>query len=76
MTNDASSGFSSEKTYTHLMDFGNGGAAKEQVAYLLAAELRIDVSRIPLDSTDALSLAICHAQRHFHPELGKLGKSV
>ena len=55
---------------------GNGGAAKEQVAYLLAAELRIDVSRIPLDSTDALSLAICHAQRHFHPELGKLGKSI
>jgi autotransporter-associated beta strand protein len=26
VTNDASSGFSSEKTYTHLMDFGNGGA--------------------------------------------------
>ena len=55
---------------------GNGGAAKEQVAYLLAAELRIDVSRIPLDSTDALSLAICHVQRHFHPELGKSGKSI
>ena len=27
VTDDASSGFSSEKTYTHLMDFGNGGAA-------------------------------------------------
>ena len=26
VTNDASSGFSSEKTYTHLMDFGSGGA--------------------------------------------------
>ena len=25
VTNDASSGFSSEKTYTHLMDFGTGG---------------------------------------------------
>ena len=55
---------------------GNGSAAKEQVAYLLAAELGIDVKDIPLDSTDALSLAICHAQRHFHPESGKLGKSI
>ena len=27
VTDDASSGFSSEKTYTHLIDFGNGGAA-------------------------------------------------
>ena len=55
---------------------GNGGAAKEQVAYLLAAELKINVNDIPLDSTDALSLAICHAQRAFHSQLKTLGKSI
>ena len=55
---------------------GSGSAAKEQVAYLLAAELKINVSDIPLDSTDALSLAICHAQRFYHQELDKLGKSI
>jgi crossover junction endodeoxyribonuclease RuvC len=55
---------------------GNGGAAKEQVAYLLAAELKINVNDIPLDCTDALSLAICHAQRAFHSELNGLGKSI
>ena len=55
---------------------GSGSAAKEQVAYLLAAELKINVSDIPLDSTDALSLAICHDQRFYHQELDKLGKSI
>lgn len=49
--------------------FGNGHAAKEQVACLLAGELGISVSNIPLDSTDALALAICHAQKILHPEL-------
>ena len=49
--------------------FGNGHAAKEQVACLLAGELGISVDNIPLDSTDALALAICHAQKVLHPEL-------
>ena len=49
--------------------FGNGKAAKEQVAYLLAGELGISADNIPLDSTDALALAICHAQKVLHPEL-------
>ena len=49
--------------------FGNGHATKEQVAYLLAAELDIAIEDIPLDSTDALALAICHAQKVLHPEL-------
>ena len=35
--------------------FGNGHAAKEQVACLLAGELCISVDNIPLDSTDALA---------------------
>ena len=49
--------------------FGNGHAAKEQVACLLAGELGISIDNIPLDSTDALALAICHAQKVLHPEL-------
>ena len=49
--------------------FGNGHAAKEQVACLLAGELGISVDNIPLDSTDAIALAVCHAQKVLHPEL-------
>ena len=49
--------------------FGSGQAGKQQIACLLSAELQIDVANIPLDSTDALALAICHAQKLLHPEL-------
>ena len=56
--------------------FGNGHAAKEQVACLLAGELGIAVNDIPLDSTDALALAICHAQKILHPELAVANKSL
>ena len=42
---------------------GSGGADKERIAFLLAAEFGISVERIPLDSTDALALAMCHAAR-------------
>ena len=55
---------------------GCGGAEKERIAYLLAAEFNIDVSEIPLDSTDALALAMCHIQRLRRPELEKLGKML
>ncbi len=41
---------------------GNGGAAKEQVALMMAAQLRMELDRIPLDATDALALAMCHGQ--------------
>ncbi len=41
---------------------GNGGAAKEQVALMMAAQLRMELERIPLDATDALALAMCHGQ--------------
>ena len=55
---------------------GRGSATKEQVAVMIAAELNIEIERIPLDCTDALALAICHAQRATHPELGMLGKPL
>ncbi len=42
---------------------GRGGATKDQVAMMIAAELGIDVANIPLDSSDALAIAICHAQK-------------
>ncbi|MDD4818317.1 MAG: crossover junction endodeoxyribonuclease RuvC [Victivallaceae bacterium] len=48
---------------------GSGGGSKEQVAAMMAAELGIDVSGIPLDATDALALAVCHAQIAMRPEL-------
>ena len=51
---------------------GTGSATKEQVAMLVAAELKIGIERIPLDATDALALAICHAQRVLRPELAEM----
>lgn len=42
---------------------GRGGATKEQIAVMISAELGIEIERIPLDSTDALALAMCHAGR-------------
>jgi len=55
---------------------GRGSATKEQVALMLACEFRINADAIPLDSTDAIALALCHLQRMQHPEYGKVGKSL
>lgn len=41
---------------------GNGNASKEQIALILSSMLGIAVNEIPLDSTDALALAICHGR--------------
>ena len=49
---------------------GHGGADKSRIAFLLSAEFNISVDQIPLDSTDALALALCHIQRMQYPELG------
>ena len=49
---------------------GHGGADKSRIAFLLAAEFNIAVEDIPLDSTDALALALCHIQRMQYPEFG------
>lgn len=40
---------------------GNGNAQKEQVALVLQQLLNMQVAGIPHDATDALSLAVCHA---------------
>lgn len=41
---------------------GFGNASKQQVALLVAQFLSISTEQIALDSTDALALALCHAQ--------------
>lgn len=42
---------------------GRGSATKEQIAVMISAELGINIEDIPLDSTDALALAMCHGAR-------------
>ena len=44
---------------------GRGTATKEQVAVMMAAVCGIDVSGGPDDSTDALALAVCHANTFY-----------
>lgn len=57
--------------------FGSGKATKAQVALLISAETGIGIERIPLDSTDAIALAICHARRVLRPErVAELGKPL
>lgn len=51
---------------------GNGAASKEQVAAMMASAFNLSVTDIPLDSTDALSLALCHGQVAMRPGLGML----
>jgi len=42
---------------------GNGKAAKEQVAFMVKRILKINREIKPLDITDAMAVAITHAQR-------------
>ena len=39
---------------------------------MMAAELQIEPEQIPLDSTDALALALCHGQLAINPALAEL----
>jgi crossover junction endodeoxyribonuclease RuvC len=39
---------------------GNGNASKEQVAAMLESILRIKITTVHLDATDALGAAVCH----------------
>ena len=48
---------------------GSGSAPKEQVASLLAALFGLSVENIPLDATDAISLALCHQQMIAHGDV-------
>jgi len=47
---------------------GSGFASKQQVAVMLSAILNIDITNIETDATDALGLALCHANRALNPE--------
>ncbi|MBR7121093.1 MAG: crossover junction endodeoxyribonuclease RuvC [Lentisphaeria bacterium] len=55
---------------------GCGSADKKQIAFILAAEFGIETEKIPLDSTDALALAMCHIQRLRFPDFNGIGKSL
>ena len=55
---------------------GSGSAEKDRIAFLLAAEFGIAVENIPLDSTDAIALAMCHIQRLRFPAVTGLGKEL
>ena len=41
---------------------GHGNAGKHQVALVMSRFLSIAVDTLPDDATDALALAVCHAQ--------------
>jgi len=41
---------------------GTGMASKQQVATMIAAMTGLSLDQMPLDSTDALALAMCHGQ--------------
>lgn len=53
---------------------GNGNAAKEQVAAMLAHIIKQPIAAGNLDTTDALACAICHHHQGAHLP-GKAGKS-
>ncbi len=55
---------------------GVSGARKEQVALMMASEFGIAVADIPDDATDALALALCHAQRALQVQVDLLGKPL
>ena len=56
---------------------GMGTAAKEQVASVLASMCSLEFKDIPDDATDALALAVCHANIASRPELASLsGKQL
>ncbi|MDD2403827.1 MAG: crossover junction endodeoxyribonuclease RuvC [Victivallaceae bacterium] len=51
---------------------GNGKAEKGQVALIMSAMFHLEAEQIPLDATDALALALCHAQNAVRPALQML----
>lgn len=48
---------------------GNGASSKEQIANLIAATTGLCIENIPLDATDAIALALCHANIAMRPEM-------
>ena len=51
---------------------GNGSADKQQVANVLSLMSNLNISQIPDDATDALSLAYCLANAMFHAKTGAI----
>ncbi|MBS1911729.1 MAG: crossover junction endodeoxyribonuclease RuvC [Bacteroidetes bacterium] len=47
---------------------GNGGATKEQVEFMVMRLLGITERQAALDATDAVAIAICHANRMARPQ--------
>ena len=43
---------------------GSGSASKQQVAVMVSAILNMDITNVEDDATDALGLALCHANRN------------
>ncbi len=51
---------------------GNGGATKEQVEFMVTQILKLPPGkRVALDATDALAIALCHANRLGRPQGGR-----
>ncbi|MGH8908067.1 MAG: crossover junction endodeoxyribonuclease RuvC [Egibacteraceae bacterium] len=46
---------------------GSGAADKDQVAYMVKAQLKLTEAPSPPDAADALALALCHLQRGGRP---------
>ncbi len=49
---------------------GNGAASKEQVQYMMMNFLKLNKKPKFLDATDALAIAVCHAQKISTPRKG------
>jgi len=49
---------------------GTGMASKNQVATMISSFTGIGLDKVPLDSTDALAIAICHGQNEIRGENG------
>jgi crossover junction endodeoxyribonuclease RuvC len=48
---------------------GNGAASKEQVRFMVTSLLHIPGSRLVLDASDALAVALCHLHRLDRPSV-------
>ncbi|MDM7925568.1 MAG: crossover junction endodeoxyribonuclease RuvC, partial [bacterium] len=49
---------------------GNGGAAKQQVQWMVCQLMKLEPSRVSEDAADALAAALCHAARSGGPVSG------
>lgn len=65
--------FDYEPTVVKKSLVGTGQAQKEQVAFMVKRLLNVQIDSWPLDTTDAIAVAICHLnQRRFLMATGKM----